>query len=70
MYWSFAIINNRLAEIYFDKDKNGKLKFTGHCYVEKNDFKTKTEQKAIKEDIAKYHFTYGKGKYRMVGIKK
>jgi len=70
MFWSFAIINNKLAEIYFDKDKNGKPKFTGHCYVVKNDFKTRAEQKAIEEDIAKYRFTYRKGKYRVVGVKR
>jgi len=69
MCWCFAIINNRLAEIYFDKDKKGKPKFIGHCYIRKNDFKTKAEQKAIKEDIAKYLFTYRKGKYSRADTK-
>ena len=63
MYWCFAIINNKPAEIYFDRDKKGMPKFIGHCYVRKNDFKTKMEQKAIKEDIAKYRLIYRKGKY-------
>ncbi|MFH1890545.1 MAG: hypothetical protein ABIJ91_03210 [Candidatus Kuenenbacteria bacterium] len=70
MCWCFAIINNKLAEIYFDKDKKGKPKFLGHCYVKKQEFKTKAEQKAIKEDIAKYQFVYRKGKYKRVELKK
>lgn len=70
MHWCFAIINNRLAEIYFDRDKKGKPKFTGHCYVVKNDFKTKAEREAIREDVAKCKFTYRNGKYKAVGVKK
>jgi len=66
MYWSFAIINNKLAEIYFDKNKKGQPKFSGHCYVKKEDFKIKAELKAIDEDTAKYKFVYRKGEYRRV----
>jgi len=66
MYWSFAIINNKLAEIYFDKNKKGQPKFSGHCYVKKGDFKIKAELKAIDEDTAKYKFVYRKGEYRRV----
>ena len=66
MYWSFAIINNKLAEIYFDKNKKGQPKFSGHCYVKKEDLKIKAELKAIDEDTAKYKFVYRKGEYRRV----
>ncbi|MBU4331672.1 hypothetical protein KKD19_02460 [Patescibacteria group bacterium] len=70
MCWCFAIINNRLAEIYFDRDKKGNPKFEGHCYVKRSEFKTKVEQKAIDEDITKYRFSYRKGEYRRVEAKK
>ncbi len=68
MAWCFAIINNRLAEIYFDK-KNEKTKIIGHFYVEKEDYKKKSEQKWIKEDTAKLHFVYRKNKYKRVLMK-
>ena len=70
MYWHFAIINNRLAEIYFDKDKKGNPEFEGHCYVNREEFRTKAERKAIDEDIAEYRFSYRKGKHRMRAEKK
>jgi len=69
MCWCFAIINNKLAEIYFDKNKKGKSKFFGHCCVKKEEFKTKAEQKAINEDIAKYRFVYRKGEYKRIAQK-
>jgi len=64
MCWCFAMVNNRLAEIYFDKKKNGQIKIDGHCYVKKEDFKTKKEQKWIKEDTARCRFSYRKRKYK------
>jgi len=69
MSWCFAIINNRLAEIYFNRKKIGKSKIMGHCYVKKEDFKAKEEQNAIKEDTAKYRFVYRKGEYKRKSIK-
>lgn len=42
MPWCFAIINNKLAEIYFEK-KKGKIKIEGHCYVKKEEFKTRAK---------------------------
>lgn len=30
MNWCFAIINGKLGEIYFEKTKNGQIKFLGH----------------------------------------
>jgi len=57
MNWSFAIINRRLAEIYFDK-KKGKIKFLGHCYVKKSEYKTKRESEWIKKDTKRFNLTY------------
>ena len=68
MSWCFAIVNNRLAEIYFE-EKGKKTKITGHCYVKKEEYKTKQEQKWIKEDTAKFRFVYRKGKYKRIKIK-
>jgi len=46
MSWCFAIVNNRLAEIYFE-EKMDKPKIIGYCYVKKEEYKTKREQKWI-----------------------
>lgn len=63
MSWCFAKVNNKLAEIYFKKEK-GKLKIFGHCFVKKNEYKTEKEQKWIKEDTLKFQFIYKQGKYK------
>ncbi|MBI5798306.1 MAG: hypothetical protein HZB10_00030 [Candidatus Yonathbacteria bacterium] len=55
MGWAFAMINNKLAEFYFDKKKRGSI--SAHCYVKLEDYKTKREQKMIRDDITKYRFT-------------
>ena len=65
MSWCFAIVNNKLAEIYFDKNKNG-LKINGYCYVKKSEYRTKQECLWIKEDTAKFKFIYRMGKYRRI----
>lgn len=67
MSWCFAIVNNKLAEIYFDERK-GQPKIIGHCYVKKEEYKTKKEQDWIKEDTAKFQFVYRKGKYQRVQL--
>lgn len=61
--WSFGIVNNKLAEVYFRK-KNNKVRFIGHCYVKKEEYKTKTEQKWIKEDIKNLELIYRKKTYK------
>ncbi|MBI2611828.1 hypothetical protein HYW54_03730 [Candidatus Gottesmanbacteria bacterium] len=63
--WSFALVNGRLAEIYFDKIR-GKIKIRGHCYVKREEFTTKEEQKWIEHDTAKAKLTYLKGKYKRI----
>lgn len=65
MGWSFAIINNKLAEIYFEK-KRGKIKFLGHCYVKKSEYKLKDEKGWIRKDTAKFRFVYRNGDYRRI----
>lgn len=65
MPWCFAVVNNRLAEIYF-KNVKGKPHIFGHCYVNQKDYKTKREQKWILEDTAKYRLIYRTGRYKAV----
>jgi hypothetical protein len=69
MNWSFAIINNKLAEIYFERKKNGDIKFLGHCYVKREEYKTKKEQKYIDDDIARTKLLYRKGDYKRILLK-
>jgi len=63
--WSFAIINNRLAEFHFEAKKK-KMVIMGHCYVNKSEYKTKQEQKWITNDTKKYQFAYRNKKYRRI----
>jgi hypothetical protein len=63
MGWSFALMNGRLAEIFFDHKKNGEPIIRGFCYVSKSEYKTKKERLWIKTDTKRYHFTYKNKKY-------
>ena len=56
--WCFAIVNGRLAEIYFKK----KYGIYGHCYIKKREY-NKTEQRMIDTDIKKCQFIFRKGYY-------
>jgi hypothetical protein len=51
--WCFALINNRLAEIFFS-EKSG---LYGYCYVKREEY-SKKEQKIINEDTKNYRFSY------------
>lgn len=62
MGWCFAIVNGKLAEIFFER-KKGKLYFLGHCYVKKEKYKTKQEINWVKKDTEKFNFSYQKGEY-------
>jgi len=64
MSWCFAVVNNRLAEIYFEKKKSKSARIWGHCYVNKKEFSTKQEKKWMAEDTKKCPFAYKNGKYR------
>ena len=61
-YWCFAIINNRLGEIYFDKIGD-KIIFLGHCYRSNTDTFTKGEVNAIQQDIPHNQYSYYRSKY-------
>lgn len=62
--WCFAIVNGKLAEIYFANDhKKKKTTVWGHCYVKRSEFTTKKEQREIDQDTKKNLFTYRSKKY-------
>ncbi len=65
MYWSFAIINNKIGEIYFSRKGRG-YKIEGHCYDKREEFSNKEELKVLDEDIKKYRFVYRNKKYKRV----
>jgi len=63
MGWCFAIVNNRLAEIYFERVRNHEPEIWAHCYVKRADFKTKTEQKEIAKDTEHLKIVYRNKRY-------
>jgi len=63
MGWCFAIVNGKLAEIFFDQKKRQKV-FLGHAYVSEDEYNTKRERTWIKKDTQKCKFSYRKGIYR------
>ena len=65
MYWSFALVNNRLAEVFYEM-KRGKPYIFGHCYVKKIEYKTKREQNYIRQDTQKFRFTWKNQKYTQI----
>lgn len=67
MNWCFAIINKKLAEIYFEEN-NGKIKFLSHCYVNESDYRSVKEKAWIQKDTIKTQFIYKKGSYKALGI--
>ncbi len=67
MGWCFALVNGRLAEIFFDKKKDGRMKVRGHCYVKREEYTTKQEQKWITSDTKRTRLTWRNKKYRTAG---
>ncbi|MDP2735588.1 MAG: hypothetical protein Q8P12_05275 [bacterium] len=63
MFWCFALINNRLGELYFDHDKKGRPRFSGHAYVDDVTDWEKAERKHIAIDIKANQFAYYRGQY-------
>lgn len=57
--WQFALINNKLAEVFFS---NGKV--LGHCYIQDKDYKTKEEKKWIANDTKRAIFSYRNRRYK------
>lgn len=65
MSWCFAMINGRLAELFFDREDDEKEpKILGHCYVSASEYKTRREQLMIGKDTKRYQFSYRNKKYR------
>ena len=62
MNWCFAIINGRLAEIFFEK-KKGRPRLIAHAYVKASEYKTAKERRYIKEDTKRFRFTYRNKNY-------
>ena len=63
MGWCFAMVNGRLAEIFFRHKKDGEPVIEGFCYVKASEYKTKREKQHIKIDTKRYRFTYRNKKY-------
>lgn len=63
MNWCFAKVNNRLAELFFEKLR-GKTKILGHAYVKEEEYKTKKEREWIKKESTKFQFVYRNGTYK------
>ena len=61
-YWSYALINNRLGEIYFTR-KDGENVIEGHSYLRPNEHLTKREAAAIQHHIQLNSYSYYHQKY-------
>lgn len=60
--WSFALVNNKLSEIFFER--NGKIvAFSAYCHVKRTDYKTKKEKAWIEEDIKNIKLKYKNGEF-------
>src|SRR3989344_6267609 len=66
-YWSFAIVNGKLAEIFYDKIGNSARRIDGHCYVKAGAYKTKQEEGWIKKDTQRMRFSFRNKKYAFLG---
>ncbi len=64
MHWCFAIINGRLAEVFFDVKKNGSKRIFAHAYVRAEEFRLKREKEQIRKDTAKTRLSYRNKQYR------
>jgi len=62
-YWCYAIINNRLGEVYFTRH-NKKVAIEGHSYLGQNEKLTKAEAVAVQHDIELNRFSYYRHHYR------
>jgi len=62
-YWCYALINNRLGEIYHTRN-NGKVVIEGHSYLSPDEHLTQREASALQHDITHNQFTYYAHKYR------
>jgi len=61
-YWSYALINHRLGELYFTR-KRGKVVIEGHSYLHRDERLTKVEAAALQHDISHNQYTYYRRRY-------
>lgn len=61
-YWSYALINGRLGEIYFDR-KRGKIIYEGHSYLRPNERLTLREAAALQHDVDRTQLSYYRKQY-------
>ena len=57
------MINNRLAEVFFDK-KRKCIEIKGHAYVEASDYKSLKEKHWIEKDTSRLRLVYRNGNYK------
>lgn len=50
MSWMFGIVNGKLSEVFFEEKSNGKVECLGYCYVKRSEYKSRKEQRYIRED--------------------
>ncbi len=63
MSWAFALVNNKLAELYFER-RGKTIRMGGYCHVERSEFITRKELGEIDFDTKKYQLSYRNGRYR------
>lgn len=63
--WCFALLNSKLAEIFFLKNEDGQATIYAHCHVKKEDYTTKKERAWIEKDISRFRATYRREKYKI-----
>lgn len=56
-YWSYALINGRLGEIYLDR-KHDKIIYEGHSYLRPNERLTLREAASLQHDVARTQLSY------------
>lgn len=59
MSWQFGLVNNKLAEVFFEHKK-----ILGFCYVKASAYTTKKEKAWIKSDTQKLKISYRKKIFR------
>ncbi len=68
MNWCFALINGKLAELFFQKRGRGR-RFLGHVYVKLSNYKTKKELAWIDKETKLYQLKYTRdGKYTRINF--
>lgn len=68
--WKFAIINNRLGEIYYNVSKKGSIKFQGYCYVTAKEAAKmcNEERRCVGIDTQNSKIIYRNKKYKIVKV--